>query len=101
MSSSLPPAPPSPPAVSDLSALPPPSRWPGANSRLLGLTAGLPIDPLVRLSTFDDEEFERMVLEWVHGYLSPRYVEVQARGRAGDKGRDVVAWMDPSDRRPR
>lgn len=84
-----------------LSAVPLPSRWEGANSRLLGLGGGLPMDPLVRLATFNDEEFERLVLEWVHGYLSTQYVEVQARGRAGDKGRDIVAWKDSSRTEPR
>ncbi|MBP7797360.1 MAG: hypothetical protein KA072_01900 [Thermoanaerobaculaceae bacterium] len=35
------------------------------------------------------------MFEWVHGYLQPRYAEVQLRRGPGDKGRDIVAWIDP------
>jgi hypothetical protein len=41
------------------------------------------------------------VLEWVHGYLRKKYVEVQQRGSAGDKGRDIIAWIDPPNVTPR
>ena len=74
--------------------LPVPTPWPNANARLLGLGAGLPVAPLQRLAQFDDKAFERLVLEWAHGYLAqkvPDVVEVQQRGGAGDKGRDIVA----------
>ncbi|MDH7794609.1 MULTISPECIES: ABC-three component system protein [unclassified Beijerinckia] len=74
-----------------------PSAWPGANARLLGLGVGLPVDPLVRLAQFSAADFERFTLEWVAGYLAkkvPEIVEVQQRGGAGDKGRDVIAWLD-------
>jgi hypothetical protein len=74
-------------------SIPVPTPWPDANRRLL-LGQGAPIDPLVRLSTFNDAEFERFIWEWVHGYLSSHYVDVQARGGAGDKGRDVIGWID-------
>ena len=80
-------------------ALPPPSPWPGANARLLGLGAGLPISELDRLAQFSAAEFERFTLEWVSDYLAnkvPEIVEVQQRGGAGDKGRDVLAWLDPT-----
>jgi len=79
--------------------LPPPSPWPGANARLLGLGVGLPISELDRLAQFSALEFERFTLEWVSDYLAtkiPEIVEVQQRGGAGDKGRDVVAWLDPT-----
>lgn len=72
--------------------IPPP--WPGANKNLLGL-GGAWIDPIKRLSIFDPNEFETFTLQWVYGYLSETYCEVQNRGGAGDKGRDIVAWIDP------
>ncbi len=78
-----------------LSAIPTPTPWADANRRLL-LGSGAPIDPIVRLATFTDVEFERFIWEWVRGYLANHYVEVQHRGGAGDKGRDVVAWRDSS-----
>lgn len=77
-----------------------PPPWPGGNRRLL-LGAGAPIQPLVRLGTFSDEEFEIFVLEWIHDYLSKKYYQVQRRGGAGDKGRDIVAWIDPPKINPR
>ncbi|WP_234189297.1 ABC-three component system protein [Shinella sp. NM-101] len=83
---------------STLTALPTPSPWPGANARLLGVGAGLPVSKLDRLAAFDDKEFERLVLEWGNDYLKtkmPGVFEVQLRGGAGDKGRDVVVWFDP------
>jgi hypothetical protein len=71
-----------------------PPPWPDANRRLI-YGAGAWIDPLKRLSTFDDGEFEIFVLQWINDYLKGRYNEVQRRGAAGDKGRDIVAWIDP------
>lgn len=68
--------------------------WPDANRRLIS-GAGAWIDPLKRLSTFDDGEFEIFVLQWINGFLKDNYNEVQRRGAAGDKGRDIVAWIDP------
>jgi hypothetical protein len=83
-----------------LSAIPTPTPWSDANRRLL-LGNGAPIDPIVRLTTFTDAEFERFIWEWARGYLADNYVEVQHRGGAGDKGRDIVAWRDPSSTAPR
>ncbi len=80
-------------------AVPTPSPWPGANARLLGLGVGLPVSELDRLAQFSAPEFERFTLEWVADYLAtkvPEIVEVQQRGGAGDKGRDVLAWLDPT-----
>ena len=76
-----------------------PTPWPGANARLLGLGLGLPTHPLDRLANFSAAEFERFTLEWATNYLAvkrPEIVEVQQRGGAGDKGRDVIAWLDPN-----
>lgn len=82
-------------------APPRPTPWPKANTRLLGLAAGLPVDPAKRLAGFSPEEFERFALEWIDGYLSEKYVEVQSRGGAGDQGRDLIGWIDLSSVLPR
>lgn len=81
-----------------LSVLSPPTPWPSANARLLGVGAGLPVQPPDRLAQFSATDFERFTLEWASDYLSTQIevVEVQQRGGAGDKGRDVVVWLDPS-----
>lgn len=86
-----------------LAALPAPTPWPGANARLLGLGVGLPIHPLARLAQFSAEEFERFTLEWATDYLAKQthVFEVQSRGGAGDKGRDVVVWLDSVATAPR
>ncbi|PZU87763.1 MAG: hypothetical protein DI528_06770 [Shinella sp.] len=81
-----------------------PTPWPNANSRLLGLGMGLPIAPIDRLALFEADEFERFTLEWATGYLKkklPDIYEVQQRGGAGDKGRDVIVWHDAPDASPR
>lgn len=80
-------------------SLPSPSPWPNANARLLGLGLGLPVAPLDRLAQFDAKEFERFTLEWAEGYLRAHIKdveEVQQRGGAGDKGRDIVVWIHPA-----
>jgi hypothetical protein len=83
-----------------VSMVPKPTPWPEANRRLL-LGQGAPIDPLVRLASFTADEFERFIWEWVNGYIADQYVEVQHRGAAGDKGRDVIGWLDQSSVIPR
>lgn len=88
---------------SSFSELTIPSPWPGANARLLGLGVGLPIPPLSRLAQFSAAEFERFTLEWASDYLAKQQFvnEVQQRGGAGDKGRDIVVWLDPTNVSPR
>ncbi len=79
-----------------LESLDRPSKWPSANARLLGLGAGLPVNPLDRLANFSADDFERFALEWADGYLReklPDVTEIQQRGGAGDKGRDIVVWF--------
>jgi hypothetical protein len=83
-----------------LSPVPKPTPWPDANRRLL-LGQGAPIDPLIRLASFTADEFERFIWEWVNGYIARKYNEVQHRGGAGDKGRDVVGWLDDPSIKPR
>jgi hypothetical protein len=49
-------------------------------------------------------DFERFTLEWASGYLAaklPNVYEVQQRGGAGDKGRDIIVWFDQPSSNPR
>jgi hypothetical protein len=84
--------------------LPKPAPWPNANARLLGVGAGLPVNPLDRLASFSADDFERFILEWAEGHL-PKSVagvdQVQQRGSSGDKGRDIVVWLDSPSTVPR
>lgn len=83
-------------ALSPLVALDGPTKWPSANARLLGLGADLPVNPLDRLANFSADEFERFALEWADGFLRNRLTgvnDIQQRGGAGDKGRDIVVWF--------
>lgn len=52
--------------------------------------------PIEKLRNMSAEQYEDFVLEWVHGYLKKQrgYVRVVRSGGAGDKGRDVVAYLD-------
>lgn len=58
---------------------------------------------MARLAQFSAEEFERFTLEWATDYLAKqRHVfEIQSRGGAGDKGRDVIVWLDSTEKTPR
>lgn len=79
-----------------LESLDKPTKWPSANARLLGVGAGLPVAPLDRLANFSADDFERFALEWADGYLRvklPDVMDIQQRGGAGDKGRDIVVWF--------
>lgn len=75
-----------------------PKEFPGINKLLL---TGAQIQPIVRLMTFSPEQFEIFILEWAFYYIKEKYVEVQWRGGSGDKGRDIVAWIDPKNSRNR
>lgn len=49
------------------------------------------------VKTFSSGEFEEFIQEWAHGYLlkgKGYYVSVLRFGGAGDKGRDIVAYVD-------
>jgi hypothetical protein len=86
------------PLAIEFESVPEPTPWPDANARLLGLGVGLPVLPLDRLASFSATQFERFTLEWAHGYLKakiPGIDQIQQRGGAGDKGRDIVVWLDP------
>lgn len=85
-----------------LTDVPSPPAWPGLNKRLVTGDIGNSIlNPIQIVGAFSDKQFEIFVLEWVHGYLSRKYVEVKQRGGAGDKGRDVIAWIDAPGVKPR
>jgi hypothetical protein len=87
------------PDTTGLAAVPKPHSW-GSNRRRL-LREGAPITPLQRLELFSADEFENFVNEWVHGYLASQYQGVEMRRGAGDKGRDIIGWVDPSGVTPR
>lgn len=53
--------------------------------------SGPPISPMARISLYDDVEWERFILEWVHA-LKAGYVQVKRFGGAGDKGADIAAF---------
>lgn len=55
---------------------------------------GSPIAPIQKLAIMSDSEFEEIILEWVHGYLKSQYISVRKCGGAGDKGRDIIAFVD-------
>lgn len=84
---------PNSPSPNPLTPIPSPKIWPDANARLV-IGAGAPIDPIVRLNTFSAGEFENFTNQWIHDSLSKKYDAVEERHGAGDKGRDIVAWID-------
>ena len=63
------------------------------------LLYGKPISPMQRLAGMDDAEFEEIITEWTHEYLSSKYESVRRCGAAGDKGRDVIAWINKTEKR--
>ena len=57
------------------------------------------MNPLDRLANFSADDFERFTLEWADGYLRhklPGVTDIQQRGGAGDKGRDIIVWFGAS-----
>ncbi|HCA08111.1 ABC-three component system protein [Chryseobacterium sp.] len=55
---------------------------------------GKPIAPNQRLGILSDDEFEDIVTEWIFEYLKSKYTSIRRCGGAGDKGRDIIAWID-------
>ena len=48
--------------------------------------------------TWDDDEWEEFVREWAeYGALQQKYHKVRKLGKANDKGRDVVGYLDDTD----
>jgi hypothetical protein len=58
------------------------------------LLAGPPVSPLQRISLYSDREFEQLVEEWAYASLSKNYARVQHAPGAGDKGRDVIGFVE-------
>jgi len=52
-----------------------------------------------RLAVMDDAEFEEIVTEWASEYLSGNYESVRRCGSAGDKGRDVIGWINKNEKK--
>jgi hypothetical protein len=68
----------------------PPNPQPLTNYQLI---MGKPIEPINRLKIQSPEDFEQFVQEWAQGYLKKKYKLVRRSGGAGDKGRDIVAYL--------
>jgi hypothetical protein len=59
---------------------------------------GPQIAPLARIKLYSDADFEEMIREWAFFYLQQycgQYKRVQRIGGSGDRGRDVIGYVDP------
>lgn len=54
---------------------------------------GIPIPPIDRLKIVSAEDFEDIIREWIAGYCKTKYSKVRKPAGAGDKGRDVIAFI--------
>jgi hypothetical protein len=52
------------------------------------------ISPSILIRSYDDKEWEIFIQEWTTGF-EEKYAFVEILGGAGDKGRDIVAYVDP------
>jgi len=55
---------------------------------------GTPFTPQQRMTAVSSDEFEHIVHEWAYDYLKNKYHSVFQLGGSGDKGRDVIAYID-------
>lgn len=56
------------------------------------------VSPLDRIALYTDEPFEQLIEEWAFYYLQglkKEYKRVRRLGGSGDKGRDVIGYVDP------
>jgi hypothetical protein len=53
---------------------------------------GQKLDPLNVIKTYSEDEWEQFIREWVES-LRDRYTEVRKASGAGDKGRDVIGYV--------
>lgn len=56
------------------------------------------VDPFDRIKLYSDVQFEQMIEEWAFFYLRSlqrEYKRVRRLGGSGDKGRDVIGYVDP------
>ena len=63
------------------------------NDVILGKT----IPAIDRLKIVSDEDFEDIIREWISGYCKVKYSKVRKPAGAGDKGRDVIAYIGGGD----
>lgn len=54
---------------------------------------GVPVPPIDRLKIVSAEDFEDIIREWIKGYCKSKYSRVRKPAGAGDKGRDVIAFI--------
>lgn len=54
---------------------------------------GIPIPAIDRLKIVSPESFEDIIREWISGYCKVKYSRVRKPAGAGDKGRDVIAFI--------
>jgi hypothetical protein len=55
---------------------------------------GSSIPALDRLKIISEDEYECIITEWATEYLSNKYQKIRRASGAGDKGRDVIAFID-------
>ncbi|MBY6269793.1 ABC-three component system protein [Parageobacillus thermoglucosidasius] len=55
---------------------------------------GTPLTPQQRIQVVSSEEFEQIVHEWAYDFLKKKYHAVYQLGGSGDKGRDIIAYID-------
>jgi hypothetical protein len=58
---------------------------------------GPPVEPLERIKGYSPEKFEDFICEWAFYYVQEilkQYQQISHFGGAGDKGRDIVAYID-------
>jgi hypothetical protein len=60
----------------------------------LEILQGKAITAIDRIKIMSPDEYEDFILEWVDGYLKNEYHDVLQLGGAGDKGRDVIGYVD-------
>lgn len=63
------------------------------------ILSGMYMPPLNRVEQFSPDEYEDFILEWAEGYLKNQgtYEGVRKSGGAGDKGRDIIAYIKYPD----
>ena len=68
---------------------------PAQHARLTNqqILLGQPLNPLTVITTYSDAEWEMFIREWVEG-LRSKYKQVRRASGAGDKGRDVIGYVE-------
>lgn len=62
-----------------------------SNSEVLN---GKSITAIERIKLMSPDEYEDFILEWVDGFMQDKYDEVIQLGGSGDKGRDIIGYID-------